>query len=235
MLLQFRTATDTVVDFVEHIEPRHQYAIVHHPAWNEAYGHTLQPSAMQMQNRPIGDGKGASMPVQNYWWDYIRKINTADGFAAAQSVGVLWGNNQPEAGKLRMVETVMSGGNLVAFDEETTTHIAPLYYDMNFPPIHLHPLADNWYWKPWRFWKQYSYDSAGVTNKILNGVDSQIPLLGTAKLWLPKKNITILPDTHDYVFRGVEIWDGVMPLMTFENGRVRFWNGFALDCAVGLP
>jgi len=209
--------------------PNRRYGIVKHPDWFQMYIKgkpvVVLPSAKPMQDRPTGDGKGNTIPISDSWWKYIRKINDDKGYGYARSVGLLWINIKYTTGTPR-AESVMSGGNYIAWDEETYTHVKLLSYKWDMDTSLLNPAVHNWREMPWMFWKCSGYDQAGNTSKVLAGVDCYIPRIALTELWINKKSIEIFPDGYDYKFYKSNVYDGDTPLFTIINGVSRFWTGW---------
>jgi len=225
MQVIFRDGNKSYSGTESRIPAGRRFGIVRHPEWHEVIINGVpaasQPSAMQMQDRPIGDGKGNTIPISDKWWSHIRKINNDAGYGYARQVGLLW-INIPYTDKTPRAETVISGGNFIAWDEETNTHVKLLSYGWDMDTSVLSPQYHNWLQLPYMFWKCSSYTQAGYTMKVLDGVDCYIPRIALTELWINKNSIEIFPVGYNYQFLGSNVYDGDSPLFTITNGVKKF-------------
>jgi len=205
-----------------------RFGIVKHPGWqvitNPVTGQPMRvlPSAQQMQDRPIGDDKGAQIPVLPHMWEYIRKINDQRGYDYARSVGMLWINSKYSDTETPMATTTISGGNYFAGDVIENNHIRLLSFPYDIDTSLFSPQYHNWQQMPWMFWKCSGYDEAGNTYKVLDGVDCYLPRIARTELWLPLDKVQLFPVGPDYRFFGSNVYDGDSPLFTITNGVKKF-------------
>lgn len=206
----------------------YNYAIVRHPAWmdieNAPGMDNLLPSAQKISDDPSERYKGDTIPIYPQWWSYIEKINAEypKGYDYARSVGSLWINidYRPE-NKTPRSECVMSGSNFIAWKQdgtsETTTHVKIETYSHLMDTSQLDPIKDNWFLKPWLFWKASAYNRAGATFKVWGGVDSFIPQIKSSPAWIEKVNIQILPRGLNYRFFGTDVYLNGEPMLIVDK------------------
>ena len=171
------------------IAPRQNIARVKHrlrPYLVDDTGATyFVPSTVPMQDEPRGDGKGQPIFIEQPIWDYLKKINSADGYRYAKSIGNLWMNR--DDGK---VETVICGDNYVTWDMETDTHIRVISYPVTFDTTQLNPSVDNWFYKRHLFWRATTIDGYGNISKPGGALDVYFMLVhGKNRLWMNKKDL----------------------------------------------
>ena len=203
-------------------------AMVTHPPWDDiGVGgmDTLLPSAQKIHDSPNQPYKGASIPIGQNWWDYIRILNQkySKGFEYAESVGMLWCN------KYHISECVMSGGNFVAWYRndltcETSTHVKILSYSDLLNTGLLNPEKTDWFECPFLVWKCTAYNRAGQSFKVWNGVDSFIPQIKSRDAWMAKANLELLPKNLNYQFYGTDIWSDGEPLLIVDRYGNRVLN-----------
>jgi len=199
------------------VVPMRCYGIVKHPAWQvvdlngDGNPDTSLPSAVAMSDGAYGDGKGHTIPIYPNWQNYIRQINDDAGYRYAMSEGMLWINKHyDDEGTTPQAESVISGGNFVAWDYETSTHVHLVSHNIMSDTSRLVPEIDNWQFKPYLYWKMSSYNSAGQSLKVGNGNDVYVPLLARTELWMHKKYLEVFPRGYAYTFSGVEVYqDGL--------------------------
>ena len=221
------------------IHPSRRYGIVKGAPWVDTGlpgMSSLLPSAQPMQDRPVGVGKGNTIPIMPEWWEYIARINNADGYGYAREPFLLWINIDYRAeNKTPRAESVMSAYNYIAWDEETDTHVKLLSYSWYRGWRGLNPLVDNWQYKPYMFWKCAAYNSGGEVFKVLNGVDAFIPRIHNTELWMNKDIIEQFPDGYDYRFNGVQVFDGDTPLLVYDKGVRSFPTDWHIDTKNVVP
>jgi len=233
------------------VQPPYKFAIVKHVIPNETgeFNITYYPDAVPMQDQPKGTGKGDTIPVLNPWWEYMQKINTPDGYSYNRSVGAMWINIQYKDGegnqiKTPRAESIHCGGNFIAYEEETDTHVRLVSYDYRMKTADLNPAVDNWHLKPWLFWKAVAVSSGG---KLINpyvkskGIDVYFPLIRNTELWMNKNDLELFPDITAGMFyepRGVEVFLSnelhSTPLLTVENGKRVFHTSWFRLKTVGV-
>jgi len=221
------------------VQPPYKFAIVKHVIPNETgeFNITYYPDAVPMQDQPKGTGKGDTIPILNPWWEYMQKINTPDGYSYNRSVGALWINIKYKDAdgnqiKTPRAESIHCGGNFIAYEEETDTHVKLVSYDYRMKTVGLDLEIDNWFMKPWMFWKACAVNSGG---KVINpyvksrGIDVYFPLIRNTELWMNKNDLELFPDPPagwSYEPRGVDVFAfngmGYIPLLTVVDGQRMF-------------
>jgi len=166
--------------------------------------------------------------IESQWWHYIEKINSVKGYQYARSIGSLWVNgaydiNTPYS--TARAESVMCGGNFIAYTEETRTHVKLVRYDFRIDTNRLNPEIDNWHVKPYLFWKATAVDVHGGVFNVGQGLDVFFPLISERDLWIPKSQVEIFPTGPDYQLRGCDIYNNTAPLL--KDGV--YMNGFRLE------
>ena len=241
--------------YTEFKPPPYKFAIVKHGVYvpENEWGITFYPDARPMQDRPQGTGKGDTIPVLNPWWEYMQKINSPDGYSYNRSVGALWINIEYRDAngnqiKIPRAESIHCGGNFIAYEEETNTHVKLISYDYRMKTSGLNPSVDNWQMKPYLFWKAVAVSSDG---KLLNphvkgkGIDIYFPLIRNTDLWMNKNDLELFPSPPDgvqYYLRGVNVYGlhaqrgDLLPLLTITNGvRKLHTDWFRLSTVGVIP
>lgn len=172
------------------ITPRRNIGIVKHrlrPELIQPDGSTFfVPSTVPLSAEP-NDKAGIADPifVEQPIWDYLKKINSPKSYEYTRSVGNLWDNR----GDGRVV-TVICGGNYVSWDEETDTHVRVVSFPVTTDTTQLDPTVDNWFHKPWLFWRATTIDGFGNIGKPGIGLDVYFMLIhGKTRLWLAKADL----------------------------------------------
>jgi len=186
--------------------------------WNA----TITASAQPMQDRPIGIGKGNTIPIFDNWWIYLEKINThPKAMEFWRSVGWLWINiPYLEEGKTPRAESVMSCSNIVSWDEEIMGHARLLSFPWDMDTTILDPRENNWWKRPDLFWKACSYNLAGNVFNVGYAIDAFAPRIHLTELWMDiAEYIEVFPEEgREYRFWGTDIYDDDQPLLTVRNG-----------------
>ena len=186
-----RKAQDPVLKFAR---------VKHDPARVDPREMALYPDAVHVQDRPIGTGVGASILILPPVWRKSEEINNEAGERYAKTSQAMWINlmgDEPRdidiEHEVVHAESIISGGNLVAYDYETATHIrlvAPRYDEKSF--------VGNFYTHPWLYWYPTAINSAGRIFRVTSGIDVFFPLLKRTELWMHKSLVVLLskrPDT----------------------------------------
>ncbi len=180
---------------------------------------TYFPDVIRMQNYGYGEQKGDRFSVKANWWRYIEKINNEDGFRYARSVDLMWINVDGD-GAYRpddryttgRAEPVVCGGGIIAITGETATHYKVLTYPNEQNTDLLDPRIDNWFFRPYRFWKAVAILRNGT--EIINpgrAWDVYIPILQPAieepepsEFWIQKSRVVPLEGGRemDWEFHG---------------------------------
>jgi hypothetical protein len=153
------------------------------------------PDAIILQDRPIGKQLGHGIPILPPVWSCLRERNNNAAWAWITTYEAMWINNSGVGGEIDITqkvnaECIIGGGNLVAYDYETDTHIRLVAYDYrtsNFPTL------ENFITRPYLFWYPTSIDANGNIYKVAGGIDAYIPLLKYTELWIRKSEVTLLP------------------------------------------
>ena len=233
---------------LEEVElPRYKYGIVRHIPLGPRPGDELPfaPDTIPICDAPLigsaGDGKGHTIPVSPAWWRFIKSINSAGGYSFVRSNDQMWINNRdwrPDStNETAWAESIMNGGNFIAYTEETVTHVKLLSYkSSDVADRVLDPKEDNWLNKPYLFWKTVLINSAGELRNPPGG-DSYIPLIAYTELWLHKKYIEFFTDGPAYDFHGTDVYDDNRPLMIVDRvtRKPAFYNGWHLDTLGVIP
>lgn len=197
---------------------------------------TFYPDTIPMQDRPRGAGKGDTIPILNPWWEYMKKINTPEGYIYNRSIGCMWINiwyDQETDTPTPKAESIHCGGNFVAYEEETSTHVKLISYDYRMKTDGLNPEFDNWRMKPYLFWKAAAIDISGkMIMPVVSGEarDVYFPLIRKTELWMNKNDLEIFPTPPGgmtYELRGVNVFGRIgkdlVPLLTVTN-RIRTFH-----------
>jgi hypothetical protein len=224
-------------------EKKYNFAIVRHIPRDvlSSEGKPFAPDTVPMQDRPAGSGKGDPIRILPSWWSFIRKINNDKGYKYVNSIFAMWINNpfnQEDPNAKVNAESIIGGGNPVAYDMETTTHIRLVSWSFDKDTSTLNPLLDNWYWKPYLFWYPVAIDIHGNLIHVSGGVDAYFPLIKHTELWMNKNSVELFPDGYDYVLRGMNVYNGSTsnPLMTVDKmGKRTFYDGWKIDTYGVLP
>lgn len=249
-MLEAHFNTQTLV-YNEIKPPPYKFAIVKHGIYNDSneWGITYYPDARPMQDRPVGTGKGNTIPILPSWWSYMRKINTPEGYTYNRSIGAMWINiwyDQERDKPTPRAESIHCGGNFVAYEEETGTHVKLISYDYRMKTDVLNPAVDNWHMKPYMFWKAVAVDKSGnMINPHVKskGIDVYFPLIRNTELWMNKKDLELFPvppDGVQYDLRGVNVygWNAqrgdFLPLLTYTDRVRRFHTDWFSLSTVGV-
>lgn len=193
----------------------YRFAIVKHDFRQRAGSGTYLPDSIPMEDRPSGALKGDTITILNTWWEYIAKINDYFGYKYARSVGAYWINGSYDE-RPAEAESVICGGNFIAYDYETATHVHLVSYNWQQKTTGLNPKYDNWFVQPWMFQKVCCVSQDGRLAKPTvegAGRDVYLPLIAKTTLWMNKEHIQQFPDGPDYVLRGRDVYDGDVPLL----------------------
>lgn len=225
-------------------QPAYQFAIIKHRPRDNSGGDPsiggfdirFSPDTIPMQDRPKGTGKGNTIPILNPWWEYMKKINTPEGYIYNRSIGCMWINiwyDQETDTPTPKAESIHCGGNFIAYEEETSTHVKLISYDYRMKTVGLDPEFDNWHMKPYLFWKAVAIDIGGkmIMPVVLGEArDVYFPLIRRTELWMNKKDLEFFPAPPKgmtYELRGVNVFGRIgkdlVPLLTVRN-RIRTFH-----------
>lgn len=192
-----------------------KFAIVKHDFRPRANAGTFAPDSIAMEDRPSGSIKGDTITILNPWWEYIAKINDYYGYKYARSVGAYWINGDYNT-KPAEAESIICGGNFIAYDYETSTHVRLVSYHWQQKTAGLNPKYDNWFVQPYLFQKVLCVSEDGRFQRpTVEGAqrDVYLPLIAKTMLWMNKADIEKFPTGYDYVLRGKDVFDGDKPLL----------------------
>jgi hypothetical protein len=223
------------------VKPLH-YAIIKPRVEGRNYGQppnelTFVPDTAPLQDSPSGTGKGATLTIRENVWRYIEKINPLKAdYGYVRKPHAMWINIEYEEDTLysaARAESISCGCNIVAYTEETNTHIKLLARPTDFDFSNLNPAVDNWYYRPYMYFKAQAIRKDWRFAKVANAQDVYIPLLYNpgSELWIEKSMIELFPAGYNYRFYGINIYDGDRPLRV--NGAN--YNGFPLSTPSLIP
>lgn len=204
-------------------------AYVKHDFNRAGFNIVYYPSTVTLQDQPKGDGKGRQIPIESNWWKYIEKINDERGYRYARSIQMMWINSKYD-NQIKYstghAESICCGGNFVSYDLETDTHLRLITYPNNLDTSALNPLRDNWYEKPYMFWKACAVEANGAkVIKVGADIDMYIPLICNvpqfgkpAELWIRRDKVEILGEQAWSFHNGAVYLDGVL---VRDTGAVR--------------
>jgi hypothetical protein len=168
----------------------YKWAIVkHNPDRPDAYKYNpFAPDEIPMQDRPIGSQLGHGIPVLPPVWSWLYANNSAAAWEWLTNYEKMWINNNGVGGEINIgdnvsAESITGGGNLVAYDFETATHIRLVSFK------YTDNIAGSFFTHPWLFWYPTMINEAGIVRKVANGIDVYIPLLRYTELWLRKVDV----------------------------------------------
>lgn len=193
--------------------------------WNEPAYSTWKSFVMSCKMCDNGNttSRGRNIPVSESLWDFVEKINDAEGYKFAQSVdrliinreywrnGVYHGSDAPseppkdpsEADPQAMAEPIFYPVNPYKIIDETPTHyrVEALYYGMDFSK--LDPKIYNWENMPWLFPKCCAESRTGTIQNVMSGIDAfWVTLCQRSGAWIHKELMVLPPPASDYVIGG---------------------------------
>lgn len=182
-----------------------------------------EPDAITLQDNGKRTDKGRTIPVRSNWWKYIEKINSPLGYKYARGHG-MWINRDYDSDtpySIAQAESIISGGNFVAYDAETATHLRILSFPNNMDTSKLDPAIYNWRNMPYMFWKACAVKNG--SEKVINvgeGLDVYFPIICNepkffqpAELWIEKRKVKLLGQEWSFV-NGNAYMDGVLHWQT---------------------
>lgn len=220
---------DKIVEYQESepVVERLKLAIIKHDFSRYGFGITYFPDVITVQNTgdPVSGGsKGNPVFVRSPWWRLIEKLNSHDerSYRYTRSIGYMWINtdyNQNLPYSQAQAVSVVCGGNFIAYDLETPTHVRIITFD-NFLKADqvLDPALINWHVAPHKVWKACSVERNGtLIRKVAEGLDVYIPYIAPhayfgkpAEMWIEKWKIEILGE-RNYSFMGGDAYvNGVL-------------------------
>ena len=185
-----------VLSVIKH-PPELKFAVVRHDPRNG--GLSYFPDTIPMQNdrstgvpSPIDDGKGDPIHIESNWWHHIKKINSPRGYEWARSIGNMWINGDYDVDtpySTGVAESVTCGGALVAFTQQTSTHIKLYSYDWRMDTTNL---EENQFNTPHMYWKAWAINGGGDIIKVANELDVWFPRIAQRDLWMHKWDVKLL-------------------------------------------
>ena len=209
------------------VNPADRFAVAN---WTSLSNWWLDPAYSNWTNMPMTNkqcdsgntnSRGRNMPVSEALWQFIAKINNADGLRFCESVGRMIINrpymrngvyhdvdagppqNDPaNADPQAMAEPVIYPANVYKIIGETATHyrIEAFYHGTDFSK--LDPKIYNWENMPWLFPKACAENRQGVVQNVMNGIDAFWITLCNGEAWIPKNELALPPDPTQYVING---------------------------------
>ena len=209
------------------VNPADRFAVAN---WTSLSNWWLDPAYSNWSNMPMthkmcdrGDtnSRGRNMPVSESLWQFIAKINNADGLRFCESVGRMIINrpymrngvyhdvdagepqNDPaNADPQAMAEPVIYPANVYKIISETKTHYQIEAFHHNTDFSKLDPAVYNWVNMPWLFPKACAENRQGVVQNVMNGIDAFWITLCNGEAWIPKNELALPPDPTMYVING---------------------------------
>lgn len=197
MIDQYRLIIDgqspkTYVEIIQ--DPSVKYARVKHfydrvdPEWK------LVPDAIKLNSNGWSDQKGQDIPWIN-WWHHHEEINSPAAYKALTLLEVMLFNKDETAGEIDTTQPIsalcqMGGGNLVAYREETNSHIHILSYQWDMDTSLLDPDYDNFYKRPEFYWYMVAVNRNRVIRKMANGLDIFVAQVARGEKWIRKSEVT---------------------------------------------
>ena len=187
-----------VLSFIRHSSLL-KFATVRHDPRNG--GLSYFPDTIPMQNdranglpSPIDNGKGDVIHIESNWWHHIEKINSprgSRGYKWARSIGNMWINLEYDIDtpySTARAESLTCGGVLIAYTEETFTHVKLVSYDWRMSTV---GLEENQFTHPHMYWKAWAINIKGNIIKVANELDVWFPRIAERDLWMSKKDLII--------------------------------------------
>lgn len=162
------------------------------------------PAVVQLQDvaKP-NSGKGASIPVHQSAWDFMRKINDDRGWNYCKSIGAMWINTPYTDPLNARGESIDCMCNVISWYKNDVKN--GCYHIRCFQSVEdfqrFDPAKVNWHMRPELFIKAQSVNLDGSKwIKVRDGVDCYIPLMaravrdgGTGNLWLAMSEVEPYP------------------------------------------
>ena len=180
------------------------------------------PSTVPFQQTPYGDEKGTPYRLNNTYNSHIKVISPNDGYQWMMKPNNMVINDPYSSGEQPLCQYIGCGGNYFAFDEETATHVRLVSWNWYKTPVLLSAIH-NWMDMPWKIWKACTIREDGKISNVGGGFDAYWMLIGKPEMWLNKKYAELFPPGLNYKFRGMDIWDGDVPLLTVDKYGQRYF------------
>jgi hypothetical protein len=174
-----------------------KWARIKHVADRPDVPEDFAPDEITLQDRPIGQQLGHGIPWRN-WWGHSREINNDAAWARFTTYEADLFNNNGVGGQIDTTQNVSAecidmGGNLFAYDAETSTHVRMVTYKYNMDTSILNPLTSNFYYHPEYYFYMCSISKSGIIRKVGAGIDEFAPRVAYGEKWIRKSEITKLP------------------------------------------
>jgi hypothetical protein len=212
----------------------YKYAIIKHRP-RDVGGLRFAPDTVPIQDQPARTGKGHTIPISPAWFRHLHAINSEGGYAYIRSIGAMWINNdydQDDPLAMAWAESVNCGGNFIAYDRETKTHVHLVAQDHTLhADTELNPLISNWFSMPWLYWKACAISKYGQIRNVASGLDVYFALIQYGDLWMHKDSLELFPEgNYNYQLRATNVYDGNRPLMTVARDRTRtFYTNWRIN------
>jgi hypothetical protein len=198
MQAKFTRANSETLEFLERqpiVSPNVKYARIKH-----IYDHhqendwQLVPDAIKLNGNGWSDQKGQDIPWIS-WWHHHEEINSPAAYQLLLTLEVMLFNKNGTRGTIDTTQPIsalcqMCGGNLVAFREETTSHIKILSYQYDMDTSLLNAEDDNFYTRPEYYWYMNATNKSGVIRKMANGLDVFVAQVARGEKWIRKSECT---------------------------------------------
>jgi len=181
-----------LVSYVEEVgELPYKFARVNHD-YDRGDWLGLFPDEIVLQSQGTGNQKANNVPIRPQVWSWLRANNNDAAWTWLTTYESMWMNNNGKGGEIDITGKVSSepltcGGNLIAYDAETTTHVRLVTFNYN------DPIVGDFKTTPWMFWYPTAVNTSRVVRKVAGGIDVYVPLLSYAESWIEKSRITLLP------------------------------------------
>ena len=160
----------------------------------------LFPDEVVLQLQGTGNQKANNYLVLYHIWVWLRQNNTDGAWDWLTDYEAMWINNNGIGGEIDYPKTeaenatkkisaepIIGGGNLIAYDKETATHVRLVTFNYK------DAIVGNFNTSPWMFWYPTAVNASKQVRKIAGGIDAYIPLLSYAESWIEKSRLILLP------------------------------------------
>lgn len=154
-----------------------------------------------MMDHPKGVTKGHTIIVPWSWFEYMRKLMTAQAWWWWKRPDMLMVNRRhkydemdpPELDECRF-ENISLPCNFIAIDQVTNTHGRVVGRSNNFDTRNLDPNKNNWFYEPYLFWKASMQNKEGVIRNVGRGLDVYTPVIRQQpEQWIFLNNVEFFP------------------------------------------
>lgn len=222
------------IEYLEKAAGR-RYAIIKHRWRKSTPPLPAPPDTCPFGDSPSGEKKGTAITILGSWRNHIRAINSLKGYDWCMSVGNMIINAPYTEGQNPKAESIGCGGNFLAFDEETRTHVKAISYKWTDDASILDPIIHNWKARPWMIWKACAITKEGRVINVANALDAYWPMIARTDFWINKNYLEMLPIGPDYRLEGVNVYDGDQPLLTTIAGVRTFHTDWRIETLGVVP